>query len=370
MGRKKKHPEHENLERWLVSYADFITLLFATFVVLYATAKSDLSKVSLARISFEKAFMGPTFLKTGKGTMTRPSKQEVDMGGFPNKSSTVSPVMKNFEKEIEEDYFELLKELLKEMMDKNKDEAKYAKEGIIDIQITDRGMVITINDKVLFDSGSAKIKKTAFPTLTKIGKLLKAKFYDHIIKVEGHTDNDSINTVLFPSNWELSSARSSAIVRYLISNFKFKKERMSAVGYADAHPLVENTTQENKQKNRRVQIVVLRNELIESELFDKALNRDRVKNLNKLKENLKKFKNNKQLFLLEERKKLQYSEISSAARKLLKDSKSKHNLKDVIIFRDTYDLESIKLFEELKTKERHYRKDKGKKHNSHKPSKH
>ncbi len=367
MGRKKKHPEHENLERWLVSYADFITLLFATFVVLYATAKSDLSKVSLARISFEKAFMGPTFLKKGKGTMTKPSKQEVDMGGFPNKSSTVSPVMMNFEKEIEEDYFKLLKQLLKEMMDKNKDESKYAKEGIIDIQITDRGMVITINDKVLFDSGSAKIKKAAYPTLNKIGKMLKAKFYDHIIKVEGHTDNEPINTILFPSNWELSSARSSAIVRYLIGAFKFKKERMAAVGYADAQPLVENTTAENKQKNRRVQIIVLRNELIESELFDKALNQDRIKNLNKLKENLKRFKNNKHLFLLEERKKLQYNEISSAARKLLKESKSKHNIKDVIIFKDSYDLESIKLFEELKTKERHY---KNKKHNRHKPNKH
>lgn len=248
MGRKKKHEEHENLERWLVSYADFITLLFATFVVLYALSQLDLAKFKLLKISLSEAF-APTLLQ-GKGsesavmeskgeTVLNESRQGDDVNILP-------PINPNLElKKMEQ-----AKEEIQEKISKEKIEGVSAK-------VDSRGLVISLMDSVFFDSGSAALKAKAIKTLDKVAIMLKKDFPGNQIRVEGHTDSDPISSAIYPSNWELAGARASTIVRRFISSFKMNPQKFSAVGYADSVPLVPNSTRENKQKNRRVEIVVL-----------------------------------------------------------------------------------------------------------------
>lgn len=124
------------------------------------------------------------------------------------------------------------------------------------IQQSKQGVVITIASKVIFSSGSEEIDPKAFKILDKISQLIKAT-RNHV-RIEGHTDNVPIKTIKFPSNWELSTARAVSVLRYILSKGEISPDRLSAVGYGEHHPLVENTTLENRAKNRRVSIVFVR----------------------------------------------------------------------------------------------------------------
>jgi len=125
----------------------------------------------------------------------------------------------------------------------------------IELTNNERGLTISMPDTVLFDPGSAEIKKIAIPTLTKIAQSLKST--DNQIRVEGHTDNQPINTAEFPSNWELSTARATSVVKFFINNIKFSPTKLSAAGYGEFKPKTTNTTPEGRQSNRRVDIVIM-----------------------------------------------------------------------------------------------------------------
>lgn len=250
MARKKPPEDHENLERWLVSYGDFMTLLLATFVVLYALSQVDLSEYSKLEASIKKAFNAPSILEGAESIMDSAGKSLLDSNSA---DSVIAPLMLEYiSQKYEDQSFAEIKQALDEMI-KNGD-----LQGV-EVKITEEGLLITFKNDFLFYSGSAALTDEAMKIIDSVGAIVSEKFALHYIRVEGHTDNQPINTFVYPSNWELSSGRSSTIIRYLISRFKFLPDIFTAIGYSDTRPLTPNDTPENRAKNRRVEILILKN---------------------------------------------------------------------------------------------------------------
>jgi len=248
MAKKKKPPEHENLERWLVSYADFITLLFATFVVLYALAQTDVSELSKIDEALQKAFSRNAILQGHDGMMDG-SENIFDAN---NGNSFIQELMTEYiSQKYESQSFEQIEKSVEQMKKNGELEGVEAK-------ITDQGLLITFYEHYLFNSGSAELSINAQKLIDKIGVLIYEKFVMHCIRIEGHTDSAPIASAKYPSNWELSSARACTIVRYMINRFKFEPSLFTAVGYADTRPAKDENKQMNSRKNRRVEILVLK----------------------------------------------------------------------------------------------------------------
>ncbi len=227
--KKKKHAEHENLERWLISYADFITLMFAFFVVLWSM-RSD-TPPNTAVIEGIKHAFNPF----GERTAAQETVVSIMQSGASEAIFTVEPMYQNIE-------------------------AGMKKVGIkgVTIHKVDRGVILRIPDEALFEPGQAEIRSNFFETLTKTGSVLHD--LSNQIQVEGHTDNVPIKTALYPSNWELSTARATAIVRYFIEKGRMPPQKFAVAGYSEYHPLVPNDTPAGRAKNRRVDIVVVKEE--------------------------------------------------------------------------------------------------------------
>lgn len=250
MARKKKPEEHENLERWLVSYADFMTLLFATFVVLYALSQINVNEFKKVEESLKKAFSVQSILDGGSGVMSS-GNSVLDTSAAD--SMIDSLLMEYISPRYEQESYENIKKELDDMV-------KSGDLKGVSANIDERGLVITITDKgILFPSGSAQLSDDAKKILETVGKLIVQKFAMHSIKVEGHTDPVPVSGK-YPSNWELSSARASSIVRYLIDKFHILPDLMSAVGYADTRPIDAGKDAASLAKNRRVEIVVQKNQ--------------------------------------------------------------------------------------------------------------
>ena len=247
---KKKQEEHENLERWMVSYADFMTLLFATFVVLYALSQINVNEFKKVEESLKKAFSVQSILDGGSGVMSS-GNSVLDTSSAD--SMIDSLFMEYISPRYEQESYEKIKKEVEDF-------AKSGELNGVSATIDERGLVITITDKnILFQSGSAELSPQAKKLLEKVGKLIVEKFALHLIRVEGHTDSVPVSGK-YPSNWELSSARASSIVRYLIDRFHILPDLMSAVGYADTRPVDTKKDAASLAKNRRVEIVVQRNQ--------------------------------------------------------------------------------------------------------------
>lgn len=224
MAKKKKSEEHENHERWLVSYADFITLLFAFFVVMYSISQVREEKLKAVAESMNEAFDTSSLAK-------------IDPQVVKNLPTTIAPNLQLYQK-----------------IQKALEEAKEL-EGKVQAEMDKRGVVIRVADTLLFDTGKAEIRPEAKEVLSKVGGILAD--LNRPVKVEGHTDNEPIKTAHYPSNWELSTDRASVIVRYFIDVSKMEPSRLSTSGYAEFRPIGSNSTPEGRAKNRRVDIVVL-----------------------------------------------------------------------------------------------------------------
>ncbi len=260
MGKKHKHPEHENLERWLVSYADFITLLFATFVVLYALGQADLAKLKDLSQSLKQAF------NPAKSIMDNPGGV---MPGTPNASilkdsgnSILDKVMPKFPENAQREgsltpVTDAVQQINEQIEKLNGQKTGTGEEITSDakVKLQERGIVISFASSLFFEPGSAGLKPEAFSILNKLADTLKSA--DRVIHVEGHTDNQPIATAVYPSNWELSTARASSVVRYFISKKGFDPAKLAAVGYAHTRPIADNLKAEGRAKNRRVDIVIL-----------------------------------------------------------------------------------------------------------------
>ena len=247
MARKKKAEEHENLERWLVSYADFITLLFAFFVTMYASSRVDEQKMGSAVESLQRA-LGSVI------AVPVPSRQA---GVFHDFSSpvqvTIVPIGAPYGKEVDK----LAQELKKKIEGPQGKGGKKA--GVQAYQVSfllqERGLVIRVSDQFFFHTGEAAIRPEVQPFLKVLGQTLQEM--DNPIRIEGHTDNVPINTVQFPSNWELSTSRATTIIRYFLANYQFDPQKLSAAGYGEYRPVAANDTPEGRDQNRRVDVVIL-----------------------------------------------------------------------------------------------------------------
>jgi len=256
MARKEKHPEHVNLERYLISYADFITLLFATFVVLYALSQVDISSYQKLEDSMKQAFSAPSIMQGSQGVMDSASNNIFDSS---QADSLITPLMMEYmNQKYEEQSFQ----------DIEKDINSMEKSGEIDgveTEMTDKGLVIRFKDEYLFKSGSAALLSSALTKLDKIGAVIGKRFILHYIRIEGHTDNQAMSSSMYPSNWELSSARASSVIRYFIKRFSFTPSLFTAVGFADTRPLESNNNEKGKAKNRRIEILILKNRFKDQE---------------------------------------------------------------------------------------------------------
>ena len=258
--RRQKHEEHEehvNHERWLVTYADMITLLMVLFIVLFAIGQTDLKKYKTLRHSLAKGFGGPdkmALLDGGDGILEGGASpiglvpQEVAAKGALDALGRRSAAWKIEKSKLDK---------TKATIEKNLKAAMPGQVGDSQIRITvgSRGLIISISsDVVLFAPGSADLQEAGRKILDRIAPQLVT--LPNAITVEGHTDNVPISGV-YPSNWELSTARAASVLRLFIERDGLPAKRGSAAGFADQKQLASNATAEGRSKNRRVEIVVV-----------------------------------------------------------------------------------------------------------------
>ncbi|MFH0933636.1 MAG: flagellar motor protein MotD [Pseudomonadota bacterium] len=255
MARRPKRAEHDNHERWMVSYADFITLLFAFFVVMYGISSVNEGKYKVFGAAINKAF-GTKSSETEGGSM-RLTEQEIFFKSLVDRRNARLA-------EIQRKQSERMQNLVKSL---NQSMDKFVKQGQMNVSQTGRGVELEINASALFDQGRADLHSEALGTLAEAAKLLAAE--EFAIEVEGHTDNLPIATAQFPSNWELSSARASSVVRLFIEQ-GIAANRLRAVGSADNRPVLSNDTPEGRARNRRVTITVLTPETAQPEAAAQA----------------------------------------------------------------------------------------------------
>ncbi|HVU45234.1 MAG TPA: flagellar motor protein MotB [Terracidiphilus sp.] len=242
--RRHKSPSHE---RWLVSYADFITLMFAFFVVLYASATADQKKQAQMAESIDAAFRS-------LGIFPSPARKAADNAGPAGSDKPVVPMNIVMGEDV------LAPAQVKQDLDRIKGKltqtlSNEVASHTVSIQMGHDGLVISLREAGFFSSGSAMPKPDTLPTLRKIAASLAHTPYD--LRIEGHTDDIPIHTAEFRSNWELSTARATDIARLLIDKGLIPPERISAAGYAQYHPMAGNDTAAGRAENRRVDLVVL-----------------------------------------------------------------------------------------------------------------
>lgn len=256
--RNKKHPPHANHERWIVSYADFVTLLFAFFVVMFATANADRGKASTVAAAVRSALnegqvsdvvralsnaSGKVKGKQDSSAMSQVASSNAERDLTPNKEQYAARMAR------------ALLELLPSMELLEKELKPEIQKGTVELHMEPRGLAISFKQAAFFDSGSAVMKHAGMPTIGKVGAaLLKVP---NAVRVEGHTDDIPIHNDRFGSNWELSAARAIVVLDALEREFHVPRSRLAIGGYADVAPVASNDTEEGRSRNRRVDVVIL-----------------------------------------------------------------------------------------------------------------
>lgn len=252
MALKKKPQKEPNHERWLVSYGDLLTLLFAVFVVLYAMSQADKKKAEEVSASIREAFGAvnrsgsarrPAIIDSGKISVipdisSRPVTQTLQQGDFKNRKH-----------EANENDFKAMKASIDAYL------LMVGARDRVSVEITRRGLVVSLKEAGFFESGSAVMKNDASDIVDTIATVINQ--YSNQCRVEGHTDNVPIQSGPFDSNWDLSTARASFLVKKLVVSHGVEPKNISATGYSEYQPVAENTTPEGRAKNRRVDIIVL-----------------------------------------------------------------------------------------------------------------
>lgn len=234
---KKRKEKPENSERWLLTYSDLITLLMVFFVVLYSSSNINQKKYEKLASSMNTAFTGGTGISdSGAGGANEGSSDEGEL----------KPLVQSEEEKLQGIEGQV-DEMIKQM----------GLEGSVSTSIEERGLVISFNDSIFFESAKADIMEDMKLKLVSLSTVLNK--IDNYIRVEGHTDNVPIRNEYFSSNWQLSSTRASNVVEYLINNGRISPDRLSAVGYGEYRPVADNSTDQGRSKNRRVDILILNN---------------------------------------------------------------------------------------------------------------
>ena len=254
---KKKHPEHVNLERWLVSYADFITLLFAFFVIMYAISQADVSKFKKVSASIKAAFeaAGPAGMVdlggNAGGTTANPfDTMDTQQGRIINMPAGKTNTASDPDPELQS-----MKELLEETISLELGATEISDK--VQMTYDSRGLVIRLAAKDFYDSGSVEVRPDMQPILDRIGKVIAST--NRLVRIEGHTDPSESKTEMYPTDWELSAARAAWAVRYWVKRFNLDPKKIGAAGYAHFRPLSEGTDPASQAKNRRIEVIVLNN---------------------------------------------------------------------------------------------------------------
>ena len=248
MGRRKHNEEHTNHERWLVSYADFITLLFAFFVVMYSISQVNESKYRVLSNTLEDAFNQPELsikpIQIGETAKSNPTsliklnadaiKDKIGQGGG-EKEGEMPDEFKQIANKIEQAFGDLMKQ------------------DLVSLRGNEEWLEVEMRSSLLFDSGAATLSNSALELLGKVAAILKEQ--NNAVRVEGFTDDRPIHTVRYPSNWQLSSARAAAVVQLFIEE-GIDASRLVAAGYGEFQPVALNDSPENRAKNRRVVLMI------------------------------------------------------------------------------------------------------------------
>lgn len=237
--KRKTEPPKSN-PRWLVTFNDLTMLILVFFILLFSMSQIDMMKFRALADSFANRDILNFYPSIVPGN-TGPGQS---MSEGEGKNNDLQDLAEN----------------IKEYLEKN------GMEDVIVANRTERGVVIVLQEQVLFETGKAEIIDGQNDFLDKVGTLLKG--IPNMVKVEGHTDDRPINTYRYPSNWELSSARSSSVIRYLAEKHDLASTRFIAVGFGDTRPVAPNTSSENWKKNRRVEIVILDPTYTDEDLLD------------------------------------------------------------------------------------------------------
>ena len=255
---KKKRPEHGSRDRWLVSYADFITLLFAFFVVLYASAQVDKRKAGRLAMAIQVAFQELGVFQTSN---TKVPLQDDDAMPFQKVQ-----VIENVERKTDlTTIVNPMKGTLTSAAEaQSLQEAETAIEQALHPEIKKRevtmamrreGLVVSLTEMGFFGSGSSAVRPDSLDAISRLAEVLKQRREN--LRVEGHTDNIPIHNLHFASNWELSTARATEMIRLLITQYGLPASHLSAAGYGEFHPVASNKTTEGRAQNRRLDIVIL-----------------------------------------------------------------------------------------------------------------
>lgn len=261
-GRRRGHHDegHVNHERWLITYADLITLLMVFFIVMYSMSRADTAKFVVLSAALQKAFhvdvlkgTDPTSLKGSNGVRATTSAIQDSTGLLPSSSppaaasaaasAALTAIMETRLISTAEELRQVLAAL-----------PTPPTGGAVQVGTNRDGVVISLSGNVLFDSGKAELRSEGQVLLDMLVQKLKGMPND--LRIEGHTDNVAIRSTLFPSNWELSSARATTVARYLAGQ-GIPPQRLIATGYGEYRPATENDTREGRARNRRVDIVIL-----------------------------------------------------------------------------------------------------------------
>jgi len=251
--RRNLVDEGDNHERWLVSYADFVTLLFAFFVVMYSISSVNNEKYESLSEALEGAFSEVQVVQV---------QHTINPIQIGEKQTSIKPIiLENPTTEEIDKKGELSEEILKErrqlklISEQFEDVLQpYLDNDLVEVKRNDFWIELEMNSELLFLSGEAELSSKAIPVLKKVAEVVR--IMPNVINIEGHTDNIPIDTVEFPSNWDLSSARATSVVREFVQN-GISPKRLSAVGYGEFHPIADNNNIEGRFKNRRVVLVLM-----------------------------------------------------------------------------------------------------------------
>jgi len=239
---RKKHAAHENHERWLVSYADFITLLFAFFVVMFASSQADKNKAKQVSEAVREALETGKFGGAVSGLLGRslnskrpPAKADEQpatqraSGGAGDLAGSLATLTAALQPEIQS--------------------------GKVKVELQARGLVISLREAAFFPSGDDSLLPSADPSLDKIAAAIEK--LPNSVRLEGHTDSIPIHNARFQSNWQLSAARGIAMLDLFVDRYKISPQRLCIAGYADTVPVESNDSAEGRAHNRRVDIVIV-----------------------------------------------------------------------------------------------------------------
>jgi len=251
MARRKRQEEQENNERWLVSYADFITLLFAFFVVMYSISSINEGKYRVLSDTLTNAFVTPAQSLNPVQIGEQVRSPIPQPGEFAAPEPVAVQPVEGVTDESDDSALARIQANLNLALE------PFIDQELVKVTRTDRGIEVEMKNDMLFKSGSASLSQIAFKALRDIAALIKS--VPNKINVEGHTDNVPIKTITFPSNWELSAARAASVV-HVLAKLGIEPPRMAATGYGEYQPIEENDSEEGRQSNRRVALVIMAGE--------------------------------------------------------------------------------------------------------------